>query len=164
MAKGVIAVAGYWALFIFQAEAGDLGELCVSLCFRPISGRLIVTITKIRGLPKVAADRTGMWAILLCLIVRLCFIIKKEKWTITWEHTRKFRDWFSRKIAKRFKRKNETAYAFHRTFNDSVSMFAAVIRAFAFQQFIPGSILRLVVGRVKNIVHSLSCCARILPL
>lgn len=40
------------------AEAGDLGELCVSLCFRPISGRLIVTITKIRGLPKVAADRT----------------------------------------------------------------------------------------------------------
>lgn len=124
-----------------------------------------MTITKIRGLPKVAADRTGMWAILLCFIVRLCFFIKKEKWTITWEHTRKFRDRFSRKIAKRFKRKNETAYAFHRTFNDGISMFAAVIRAFAFQQFITGSIsLRLVVGRVKKIVHSLSCCARILPL
>ena len=105
-----------------------------------------MTITKIRGLPKVTADRTGMWAILLCLIVRLCFFIKKEKWIITWEHTRKFRDRFSRKIAKRFKRKNET-YAFHRTFNDGVSMFATVIRAFAFQQFIPGSILRLVVGR-----------------
>lgn len=40
-------------------EAGDLGELCVSLCFRPISGRLIVTVTKIRGLPKATADRTG---------------------------------------------------------------------------------------------------------
>lgn len=40
-------------------EADDLGELCVSLCFRPISGRLIVTVTKIRGLPKATADRTG---------------------------------------------------------------------------------------------------------
>jgi len=39
-------------------EAGDLGELCVSLCFRPISGRLIITVTKIRGLPKAIADRT----------------------------------------------------------------------------------------------------------
>ena len=48
--------------FIFQAEAGDLGELCVSLCFRPISGRLIITVTKIRGLPKATADRTGMFA------------------------------------------------------------------------------------------------------
>ncbi|XP_068693577.1 synaptotagmin-4-like isoform X1 [Montipora foliosa] len=42
----------------FGAEAGDLGELCVSLCFRPISGRLIITVTKIRGLPKATADRT----------------------------------------------------------------------------------------------------------
>ena len=40
-------------------EAADIGELCVSLCFRPISGRLIVTVTKIRGLPKAIADRTG---------------------------------------------------------------------------------------------------------
>ena len=40
-------------------EVDDLGELCVSLCFRPISGRLIVTVTKIRGLPKATADRTG---------------------------------------------------------------------------------------------------------
>lgn len=43
----------------FKMEADDLGELCVSLCFRPISGRLIVTVTKIRGLPKATADRTG---------------------------------------------------------------------------------------------------------
>lgn len=46
-------------LLNFKMEADDLGELCVSLCFRPISGRLIVTVTKIRGLPKATADRTG---------------------------------------------------------------------------------------------------------
>ena len=48
---------------MFQMEASDLGELCVSLCFRPISGRLIITVTKIRGLPKATADRTGKWSL-----------------------------------------------------------------------------------------------------
>ena len=50
-------------IFMFQMEASDLGELCVSLCFRPISGRLIITVTKIRGLPKATADRTGKWSL-----------------------------------------------------------------------------------------------------
>ncbi|XP_031564509.1 synaptotagmin-1-like isoform X2 [Actinia tenebrosa] len=41
-----------------KLEPEELGEICVSLCYRPISGRFIVTLTKVRGLPKVALDRT----------------------------------------------------------------------------------------------------------
>ncbi|KXJ25983.1 synaptotagmin-1 isoform X2 [Exaiptasia diaphana] len=41
-----------------KPEPDELGEVCVSLCFRPISGRLIVTLTKVRGLPKMQLDRT----------------------------------------------------------------------------------------------------------
>ncbi|XP_058951631.2 synaptotagmin-4 isoform X2 [Pocillopora verrucosa] len=57
----------------FGMEAADIGELCVSLCFRPISGRLIVTVTKIRGLPKAIADRTDPYVklALYCDGVRL---------------------------------------------------------------------------------------------
>lgn len=55
----LISQTQIFTLLNFKMEADDLGELCVSLCFRPISGRLIVTVTKIRGLPKATADRTG---------------------------------------------------------------------------------------------------------
>ncbi|XP_048583829.1 synaptotagmin-1 isoform X2 [Nematostella vectensis] len=41
-----------------KSDPVDLGEVCVSLCFRPFSGRLIVTVTKIQGLSKVAVERT----------------------------------------------------------------------------------------------------------
>lgn len=43
---------------LYETEYSHQGEICVSLCFRPISGRLIVTVTRVRGLPKTAAERT----------------------------------------------------------------------------------------------------------